>query len=739
MRYVILLCLFAVGMAFGGETKPPAGPKLNRKVDKQAAEMDYGPFLHMHCGDGGSNIAFKGIVIPLNKERTANICFDTELLRVSHAWTGAWLALAGRQFADNNNDYPLLDGTIQFATGITPGWAVGDKRDDPRTSQPGVPKDGHLPSDWGRYTGLYVDGENVVLSYRVADCAMLEAFELGPVADGKSIQRVLNVAPSKQTLSLLLMEGEKAGDGSAIDQPAGLGLELSASETRNYLVIPPHDRPLRIAAAMACDQNHAWKIQAAFLKEDDLAKFTKGGPARYPQILETKGEVSAVTDQPYVVDTLTAPADNPWKAWLRFTGLDFFKDGRAALCTWNGDVWVVSGIDEKLESLKWKRYATGLHGPMGVKIVDDVVYVSCKDQITRLHDLNGDGEADFYENFNNDCYATTNFHEYCFDLQTDSAGNFYFAKGSAIWAGSKRMTEHNGRVCKVSKDGTQFEALCSGLRAPNGLSVGPNDEIICADNQGNWTPLCPLNFIEKGKYYGFVGEGQQPKERERPICWIPYAMDKSTAGQIWVKDSRWGPFKDNLIAVSYDCAVEKVFLEKVGDRWQGGIVKFPLKFPSGLMRARFNPVDGQLYSCGLRGWSSRAAIDHVFTRVRYTGKPVRMPLSVKTRKGGLDITFTTDLDPASAGDTQNVGAEWYMLKRSGNYGSGEFMVSDPEKKGKEVLEIAAMKLLPDHRTLSLDIPALKPVDVIILKFNLKAADGAEFSDTLSYTINAIPE
>src|SRR6185295_15378321 len=161
---------------------------------------------------------------------------------------------------------------------------------------------------------------------------------------------------------------------------------------------------------------------------------------------------------------------------------------------------VVSGIDEKLETLTWKRFATGLNQPMGVKIVDDTVYVIGRDQITRLHDLNKDGEADFYENFNNDCYLTTNFHECCFDLQTDTAGNFYFAKGSAIWAGSLRMTAHAGTICKVSKDGSHFETLCNGLRAPNGIGIGPKGELTCTDNQGNWTPSCPINWVRPGAY-----------------------------------------------------------------------------------------------------------------------------------------------------------------------------------------------------------------------------------------------
>ena len=43
---------------------------------------------------------------------------------------------------------------------------------------------------------------------------------------------------------------------------------------------------------------------------------------------------------------------------------------------------------------------------------------------------------------------------------------------------------------------------------------------------------------------------------------------------------------------------------------------------SGVMRARFNTVDGQLYLCGLKGWQTRGTKDGIFQRVRYTGATV---------------------------------------------------------------------------------------------------------------------
>ena len=52
--------------------------------------------------------------------------------------------------------------------------------------------------------------------------------------------------------------------------------------------------------------------------------------------------------------------------------------------------------------LIWQRVASGLFQPLGVIVKDGLIYVSCRDQIVRLHDLNGDGESDWYENFNSE-------------------------------------------------------------------------------------------------------------------------------------------------------------------------------------------------------------------------------------------------------------------------------------------------------------------------------------------------
>src|SRR6185295_5646444 len=110
--------------------------------------------------------------------------------------------------------------------------------------------------------------------------------------------------------------------------------------------------------------------------------------------------------------------DNPSKALMFISGLDFFDNGDAADCTLHGDVWIVRGIDDKLDKVTWQRFATGLYQPMGLKIVDNKVHVMCRDQLMILHDVNGNGEADNYECFNNACNTSAGAHDYSANLET---------------------------------------------------------------------------------------------------------------------------------------------------------------------------------------------------------------------------------------------------------------------------------------------------------------------------------
>ena len=757
----LALLTLAASTLLAGEPDAPL-----KAVGGRWSEMDYGSVMGCSFGAGGENWAVKGLTVKLTPTAAdakiqAHMAFDTELLRVSAGWTDGFLDWKGTAFDGFHGNGPNLAGALRFATSRNPGWA---NPADGNWTDPRKDKDGSLPAEWARYKGLYRSGEKVIFSYTVGDAKILEMPGVD-VKDGLTVfSRTFNIGASAKPLLMNVIEQEGltasvTGGLAMLSGPtervytgvmgAPAGVQLEAKGSRVILKVPATggNFKLLIATVATADIPKFNAFHAVAAAPEDLSALTKGGPPRWAETIKTTGTLgkpSPIT--PYVVDTVTIPDENPWKSWMRLSGMDFFADGkRAAVCTWSGDVWIVSGLDEKLENLSWKRYAAGLYQPLGLKIVGEQIMTLGRDQITRFHDLNNDGEADFYECFNNDCVATLNFHEFAFDLQTDAQGNFYFAKASPVLKGGNgfdRISAHNGCLIKVSKDGSKSEIYATGLRAPNGICVGPNGEVTSGDNQGTWMPVCPINLIKPGSFMGVMDTAHRPTpptKRDDPICWIPFSVDNSSGGQVWVTSDKWGPFKDQLLHCSYGkCSLFKVMFEHVGDTVQGGIVKFPLAFQSGLMRPRFNPVDGQLYVVGLKGWQTSAAKDGMFQRVRYTGGPVRMPTEIKVRNKGIDITFTCALNPEFANDVGSFAAEQFNVKWSAEYGSDEYSIADPTKKKHDPVEIVSAKLSADGKTVSLEMPKIQPVTNMIIKWRLKSADGAPMSQEIYNTINKVP-
>ena len=724
-----------------------------QKMQTPAGEAP-GPWLLGTIGVGKNadgtvqTTALKGLAIKVGEKGEAAVVYDLDLCRMAGAWTGKFTTPMNLM---SRGEYPTAMGEVAFTTGAVPGFSVaavydrreGDIATDRRSQtaattapwkDPRPEPFGPLPQGQARFRGFYVNGEKTILKW---DVGGTEVLEMPAWREGRFVR---------------LIQGAKMPapiDGAAMEQT------------------------------------------------QSLAALTKGGPARWPETVTTQGEVSTDTASAYVVDTIKLPDPNPWNAPMFLGGLDFFPDGRAAVCTFHGDVFIVSGIDAKLEKVVWKRFASGLYHALGLKIVKGEIYVTCRDGLWRLNDLNKDGECDFYEAFNHDVMVTKSFHEFVFDLQTDPAGNFYFAKAGPVKNGGRGFDEicaHHGGLLRVSPDGKKLNVVATGFRAPNGIGVGPRGEMTSGDNEGTWTPACKINWIKPGGFYGVVPLAHRdppPTDYDRPLCWLPKRVDNSGGGQVWVTSDKWGPWKDQLLHLSYGtCSLFGVMREEVKTRMagapppppptggtaleigmregfinydqsvhQGGVVKFPLQFQSGTLRARFNPADGQLYIAGLRGWQTTGVKNGALQRVRYTGAPVRMPIGLHATKRGVRVDFTCALDATSASDPQNWNIEVWNYLWSSAYGSPEISTlgdaDRPAESGKDgvpqftnaqlgqkkhdPLTVKSATLSADKKSVFLQIPDLKPVMQMQIKFTIKSADGTELRSEIINTIHALAE
>jgi glucose/arabinose dehydrogenase len=760
-------------------------------------EMDYGPFLSHTFQLPNGNVTLRGIAVPFDAPipgekappppepvkgkkggkpaafdpTKCGVLFDTELLRYSGYWNGGFVTWTGVVFNGAHGANPGIAGKLLSTTNVTAGWAnAADKLVDPR-SYPHGP----MPREVGRYKGLYRTDKGVIFSYTVGESNVLDMPSVEVIGDQRVFTRVLNLSPSKsdrfmlvadlpnaKTMvnagqMMLMHDGEKVVGVNVTGGPKGTKLHPGV---RMIVQIPASNEPVQIRVGVWSGAKDDWNAGGQALDKlaqpVDLAPLTKGGKARFTETATTQGKLGDGKTA-YTVDSLTPPFKNPYKSWMRFGGLDFFSDGKAAISTWSGDVWIVSGIDDKLEKLTWKRYAAGLFHALGLKIVDDKVYVLGRDQITRLHDTNGDGEADFYECFNNDAMITTNFHEFTFDLQTDPEGNFYFIKGGPVRPGGRgwdKITPHHGCIFKVSSDGSKLEVVARGFRAPNGMGVGPNGEITTGDNEGTWTPTCPINWIKQGGFYGvpdFVPSKTKPTVRENPLCWMPHnEVDNSNGGQVWITGKNFGPLSGQLLHTSYGkCKMYNVLKEEVAGQMQGGVVPIPIMldakgnpkydFDSGVSRLRFNEKANALFITGLRGWQTTAQKDAGFYRVRYTGAKANLPVDLKVKPGEVSITFSDPLDKASAADADNFNVEQWNYRWTENYGSAQYKVSDAKKQGHDAVEVDDALLSADGKTVTLKIAKLAPVMQMKIQYSLKAADGSAIRSSIHNTINVVGE
>lgn len=708
-------------------------------VDNRFQQMDTGQFFSGSIVLPAATIrptthTHKAICIRIGERNEAAICFDTELLRVVAGWTGPFLQMDGARYGLIVP--PKVAGEVTFSSPAMPGWSHQGKFEDRRSNKPYGP----LPREHARYGGLYLHGNRVVLKYTVGDTQVLDSPWFETLDGIPIVTRLMEIGPSDQELEVLVCgrDGVAAIMNSAEFETVCKLQEVAVTTVK----IAPRRTVLRLMIAIA-PRNKVSNIRLGEIlktapRPSSLESLQQPSGTRWNERIETRGE-RAPTAGPFAIDNLQLPFDNPYRALMFVSGHDFFANGDAAICTAHGDVWRVSGLTDGLERLTWKRFATGLFQPLGLKIVDEKVCVVGRDQITRLHDRNADGEADYYENVNNEGQVTLNGHEYVTCLETDSHGNFYYLKGDS---GSR--TQHDGCLLRVSPDGQKLEVFATGLRNANGLGIGPRDEISVAPQEGEWTPASGIFFVKQGGFCGAMQihhRPQPPTDFDRPICWLPRRVDNSSGGQVWVPEGKWGPLGGQLLHLSYgQCTMLLVLRESLENnaQVQGGAVTLPGKFASGVMRGRFHPIDGNLYVSGLRGWVTNATADGCFQRVRYTGQPLATPVQMRTYANGIALTFSEPLDRDRAEDPDSYRLEQWNYRWSAEYGSPELKPSQLGVEGRESVYVESASLLPDQRTVFLEIASLAPVWQLAIQCRVAPAGSEHQTRALYCTLHKIP-
>lgn len=768
-----------------GDSRGPAPSQI-----EVWSAMDYGNQL-THCyeipGDK-LNIAYKGVAMRIDPgpggitRGNDWMIFDTDTMRWAAGWRvdgddpkQRFIDWRDIQFNGEHGIHPRIVGRTVFSNAAGPGWAdpsTGSFEDDQRVVGRDNRRYGPLPKSWANYRGLFHHGSRTVVWYSIGDAEILESptlFESGPDVP-VAFARVLNIAPHSQTLEFRLADLGPQDIDATIVMPhdaysgptnqtissvhylnsiaVGLhgkihGLELVNRDGRLVVKIPPSETPRQFLAWTS--EPHAESVKEAGnsrLTEQllayplDLQPFLKNAPSRWPQVLETESKVSFQSGA-FAIESLVAPEPNPWLAQMRFTGLDFFSDGSLGVSTWDGDVWRVY---EQIESgkLSWKRIATGLYQPLGLKILDDTVYLTCRDQLAVLRHFDDDGEADFIECLNNDHQVTEHFHEFAMGLQTDQAGNFYYAKSGRH--ALKAIVPQHGTLLRVTPDGSKTEILATGFRAANGVCLNPDGSFIVTDQEGFWNPKNRINWVTYDeatgpKFYGNLFgyhnvTDSSDSAMEPPLCWITNAFDRSPSELMWVDSPIWGELQHGLLNFSYGYGkIYTVLHEQIDGVRQGGMIELPIpNFPTGVMRGRFHPGDHHLYACGMFSWAGNATAPGGLYRIRKLSEPSHLPIGLSARTDGLHLRFA---EPLAAGSVspERVHIKAWDLKRSERYGSDHI--------NERSLQVIKTELSEDGTSVRIEVDGLSPTWGMEILYDFRSRSDQVVAGKIHNTIHQL--
>jgi cytochrome c len=406
----------------------------------------------------------------------------------------------------------------------------------------------------------------------------------------------------------------------------------------------------------------------------------------------------------------------------RVGGMAMTAKGDLLISTWDsiGAVYLVGGIEKNNpEELTIKMIATGLSEPLGLTTVGEDIFVLQKHELTQLIDKNRDGVTDQYLCINNQFGVTPDFHEFSYGL-IHHQGKFYGGLGLAMRLMSSELQhEDRGTVFSINAD-QQFEILARGLRQPNGIGVGPEDEIFVTENQGQWVPSCKLIHVKQDHFYGCqFGTGDRFKDQVEilPAVYLPQDEIGNSPGQpLLLKE---GPYKGQMIwgDVTHG-GIKRAYLEKINGDYQGCVFRFTQGLEAGINRLVIGS-DGSIYAGGVGmngGWAHQER-QFGLEKLHFNGKSTFEMQSISITENGFEVEFSNPVSREINFDRSKIKCSQWRYESTPKYGG--------PKLDQEELAIASFVLSDDRKNLQLSLPDVKQGYVVyfLLDENLMDDQG----------------
>ncbi len=419
-------------------------------------------------------------------------------------------------------------------------------------------------------------------------------------------------------------------------------------------------------------------------------------------------------------------------------------------------LYAIGNLDAEVPSdVTIERVAGGLYEPLGMCVVDGVLYVANRRAVERLTDTDGDGFFETHEVIG-EGWEGWNYHQFAMGL-IHRDGKLYTALSTAMappdWEGMLHNAGPNGplRGCLIEIDieTGDMRALLGGLRTPNGLGWTADGSMIYLDNQGTWMPTNLLAELEPWRFYGHYNwTNFVPKLASRfpeggaasALSDLPRTPAAVLMPQNEVNNSPTQPLVieggvyDGQLLVGELTAggVRRVFLERVNGQLQGALFRFTQGLESGVNRMAWGP-DGSLYVGGMGAggnWNWRGT-QFGLQRLTPNGTVAFEMREVRATPDGFTIEYTRPVDPAWLGDKANYTVTSWTYEPTEEYGGPKV----DEHQHAVTMAVAQ----GGGRSVTIGVEGLVPGRCYHIHADPVSTEGEEIWSTEAwYTLNMIP-
>ena len=447
---------------------------------------------------------------------------------------------------------------------------------------------------------------------------------------------------------------------------------------------------------------------------------------------------------------------------LEVGGLETMPDGRLAVATRRGDVWLIENPGSMNAGRPhFTRFAQGLHEALGLSYRDNALYTTQRGELTRLRDTDGDGRADRYETVSS-WPLSGNYHEYSFGPVFSPKGDMMVTLNLA-WVGyGESFVKWRGWMLSVGPDG-KATPFATGFRSPSSFGYNMEGDLFYTENQGDWVGSGHLTHVEKGDFVGnpkglkWSGEPDSPvkltsndipntgepkfdvakrvPKLKTPAVWFPHAIMGISTSAVLVDSTRgaFGPFAGQLfVGDQGHSKIMRVSLEKVNGVYQGAVFPFREGFASGVFRQVWG-TDGSMYvGQTSRGWGATGRAPYGLQRLVWTGKVPFEPHRIEARPDGFEITFTMPVDRTAAADPASYKVSSFTYKYHNIYGSPPI-----NQLGHGIRDVVVSR---DGRSARIVVDSLRQGYIHEIRMaGVKSEAGAPLlHDFGYYTMNEIP-